>query len=97
VVGGEVLADRRDEVTLATKFGITSTPTDRAMGQLQARNDAGYIRQCIDESLSRLRTDVVDLYYMHRRDTSVPIEGERRCDGGIGEGRAKCATSDCRR
>jgi aryl-alcohol dehydrogenase-like predicted oxidoreductase len=32
------------------------------------------VRQCIDESLQRLQTDVVDLYYMHRRDISVPIE-----------------------
>ena len=55
-----LLADRRDEVTLATKFGIAG--------------DAAYVRQCIDESLQRLRTDVVDLYYMHRRDHNVPIE-----------------------
>ena len=32
------------------------------------------MRQCIDESLARLQTDVVDLYYMHRRDLTVPIE-----------------------
>jgi aryl-alcohol dehydrogenase-like predicted oxidoreductase len=66
-----LLADRRDEVTLATKFGITGNP---ARGALAARGDAPYVRQCIDESLQRLQTDVVDLYYMHRRDTSVPIE-----------------------
>jgi aryl-alcohol dehydrogenase-like predicted oxidoreductase len=39
-----------------------------------ARGDAEYVRKSIDESLSRLGTDVVDLYYMHRRDPSVPIE-----------------------
>ena len=61
-----LLADRRDEVTLATKFGIVGNPA--------ARGDAAYVRQCIDESLQRLRTDVVDLYYMHRRDHNVPIE-----------------------
>ncbi len=70
----QLLADRREDVTLATKFGITSAPTARALGTLQARGDAAYVRQSIDESLSRLRTDVVDLYYMHRRDMSVPIE-----------------------
>jgi aryl-alcohol dehydrogenase-like predicted oxidoreductase len=69
-----LLADRRDEVTLATKFGITGNPADRAAGKPGARGDAAYVRQSIDESLDRLKTDVVDLYYMHRRDVSVPIE-----------------------
>jgi aryl-alcohol dehydrogenase-like predicted oxidoreductase len=67
----QLLADRRDEVTLATKFGIDGDPTT---GKLKARGDAEYVRRCIDESLGRLDTDVVDLYYMHRRDVSVPIE-----------------------
>jgi aryl-alcohol dehydrogenase-like predicted oxidoreductase len=69
-----LLADRRDEVTLATKFGITANPADLAAGGLNARGDAAYVHQCIDESLQRLQTDVVDLYYMHRRDVNVPIE-----------------------
>jgi aryl-alcohol dehydrogenase-like predicted oxidoreductase len=68
----KLLAYRRDEVTLATKFAITGNPADRA--GLAARGDAAYVRQCIDESLQRLQTGVVDLYYMHRRDVSVPIE-----------------------
>jgi aryl-alcohol dehydrogenase-like predicted oxidoreductase len=70
----KLLADRRDEVTLATKFGIVGTPADRAAGKLVARGDAAYVRQSIDESLQRLQTAVVDLYYMHRRDVNVPIE-----------------------
>src|SRR5258705_1059996 len=70
----KLLADRRDEVTLATKFGIVGNPADRAAGQLAARGDAAYVRGSIDESLARLNTDVVDLYYMHRRDVTVPIE-----------------------
>ncbi|RDH79978.1 aldo/keto reductase [Mycolicibacterium moriokaense] len=69
-----LLADRRDEVTLATKFGVADNPTDRAAGKLTAHGDADYVRKSIDESLSRLQTEVVDLYYMHRRDPSVPIE-----------------------
>ncbi len=69
-----LLADRRDEVTLATKFGIQGNPADRAAGRIGVRGDAAYVRQSIDESLQRLQTDVVDLYYMHRRDVSVPIE-----------------------
>jgi len=70
----KLLADRRDEATLATKFAIQGNPADRAAGQIGVRGDAAYVRQSIDESLQRLRTDVVDLYYMHRRDLSVPIE-----------------------
>ncbi len=69
-----LLADRRDEVTLATKFGIEGNPAERAAGQIGMRGDAPYVRQSIDESLQRLQTDVVDLYYMHRRDVNVPIE-----------------------
>jgi aryl-alcohol dehydrogenase-like predicted oxidoreductase len=67
----KLLADRRDEATLATKFGITGNPIT---GDRAVRGDAAYVRQCIDESLQRLETDVVDLYYMHRRDLDVPIE-----------------------
>ncbi|MCV7131498.1 aldo/keto reductase [Mycobacterium hodleri] len=66
-----LLTTRRDEVTLATKFGIAGDPT---AGAPTFRGDAAYVRQSIDESLGRLRTDVVDLYYMHRRDLTVPIE-----------------------
>jgi aryl-alcohol dehydrogenase-like predicted oxidoreductase len=69
-----LLATRRDEVTLATKFGIVGAPADRAAGRPGSRGDAAYVRQSIDESLGRLQTDVVDLYYMHRRDLTVPIE-----------------------
>ncbi|CDO89088.1 aldo/keto reductase [Mycobacterium triplex] len=60
-----------DEVTLATKFGIDGNPL---AGSRASRGDAAYVAQCIDESLQRLDTDVVDLYYMHRRDLKVPIE-----------------------
>lgn len=70
----KLLAGRRGEVTLATKFGIASNLADREAGKLVAHGDAAYVRKSIDESLSRLNTDVVDLYYMHRRDPSVPIE-----------------------
>jgi aryl-alcohol dehydrogenase-like predicted oxidoreductase len=71
----KLLAKRRDEVTLATKFGIQRSPAEIvAGGPLSARGDAAYVRESIDASLQRLQTDVVDLYYMHRRDVSVPIE-----------------------
>jgi aryl-alcohol dehydrogenase-like predicted oxidoreductase len=70
----KLLTNRRDEVTLATKFGISGNPADRAAGRIGVRGDAAYVRQCIDDSLRRLQTDVIDLYYMHRRDVNVPIE-----------------------
>ena len=70
----DLLATRRDEVTLATKFGIAGNPTDPDAGPPTFRGDAAYVRRSIDASLGRLRTDVVDLYYMHRRDLMVPIE-----------------------
>src|ERR1700685_2596942 len=70
----KLLAGRRDEVTLATKFGVAGNPADRAAARRPVRGDAAYVHQCIDESLARLQTDVVDLYYMHRRDLTVPIE-----------------------
>jgi aryl-alcohol dehydrogenase-like predicted oxidoreductase len=69
-----LLQTRRDEVTLATKFGIIGNPADRAAGRPRVRGDAAYVRQCADESLQRLNTDVIDLYYMHRRDVTVPLE-----------------------
>ena len=70
----KLLEDRRDEVTLATKFGIAGNPRDRSAGGTPVRGDAVYVRQCVDESLRRLNTGIVDLYYMHRRDPNVPIE-----------------------
>lgn len=65
-----LLKERRDEVQLATKFGLVGTPAD---GYTDIRGDAGYIRQAVDRSLQRLGTDRIDLYYMHRRDLRVPI------------------------
>jgi aryl-alcohol dehydrogenase-like predicted oxidoreductase len=65
-----LLKERRDEVQLATKFGLVGSPAD---GYTDIRGDAGYIRQAVDRSLHRLGTDVIDLYYMHRRDLRVPI------------------------
>src|ERR1700691_4343756 len=62
----KLLAGRGDEVTLATNFGVAGNPADRAAGRRPVRGDAAYVRQCIDESLARLQTDVVDLYYMLR-------------------------------
>ncbi|VXC26308.1 Predicted oxidoreductase [Arthrobacter sp. 9AX] len=65
-----LLKERRDEVQLATKFGLVGSPAD---GYTDIRGDAGHVRQAVDRSLQRLGTDVIDLYYMHRRDLRVPI------------------------
>ena len=65
-----LLRERRDDVQLATKFALVGTPAD---GYTDIRGDAAYIRQAVDRSLQRLGTDVIDLYYMHRRDLRVPI------------------------
>ncbi|POX49844.1 aldo/keto reductase [Streptomyces sp. Ru72] len=62
----------RDEVVIATKFAISTSPDDPF--KRIVRNDRPYIRQCVEASLKRLDVDVIDLYYMHRRDVNVPIE-----------------------
>ncbi|MGP4110507.1 aldo/keto reductase [Streptomyces sp. 4N509B] len=62
----------RDEITIATKFALVLDPENPSYRGI--RNDPPYIRQAIDASLDRLGVDVIDLYYMHRRDPAVPIE-----------------------
>lgn len=70
-----LLTHRRDEVQLATKFGITGAiGTDVDPSVKRIRGDREYVRASCEASLRRLRTDVIDLYYMHRRDLDVPIE-----------------------
>ncbi|MET7856537.1 aldo/keto reductase [Streptomyces sp. NPDC005318] len=61
----------RDEITLATKFAIERKADDPQYRAV--RNDPAYIRQAVEDSLRRLGTDVIDLYYMHRRDPAVPL------------------------
>jgi aryl-alcohol dehydrogenase-like predicted oxidoreductase len=70
---GEVLEPVRDQVVIATKFGFNIDPaTGEQRGGLNSR--PGQIRQALEGSLKRLRTDVIDLYYQHRVDPDVPIE-----------------------
>jgi aryl-alcohol dehydrogenase-like predicted oxidoreductase len=64
-----VLAERRGEVFLATKFGIHF-----ADGRMRANGKPENVRRAIDGSLQRLGVDHVDLYYLHRRDPETPIE-----------------------
>ncbi|MGW7048369.1 aldo/keto reductase [Streptomyces avermitilis] len=62
----------RDEVVIATKFALSIPPGEPTKRVI--RNDGPYIRQAVEASLKRLDVDVIDLYYMHRRDVNVPIE-----------------------
>jgi aryl-alcohol dehydrogenase-like predicted oxidoreductase len=68
---GRALAGRRDEVVVATKFGIVRG-TDPSVRSI--RGDAAYVKQACEASLGRLGVDHIDLYYQHRTDGGVPIE-----------------------
>ncbi|HXP19567.1 MAG TPA: aldo/keto reductase [Streptosporangiaceae bacterium] len=70
---GEILAGRRDQVVLATKFGHQHA--DLGYGQAAgAKGGRGYIRRAVEQSLRRLRTDYIDLYQIHTPDPRTPIE-----------------------
>jgi aryl-alcohol dehydrogenase-like predicted oxidoreductase len=69
---GEAIADRRDEVLLATKFGLVRDPENPASRGVNGRPD--YVMRACDGSLRRLAVDHIDLYYQHRVDPGVPIE-----------------------
>jgi aryl-alcohol dehydrogenase-like predicted oxidoreductase len=68
---GEALAPMRGRVVIATKFGFKFGPKGEQIG-LDSRPE--HIKQVADDSLKRLRTDVIDLFYQHRVDPDVPIE-----------------------
>ena len=70
---GEVLAGRRDQVVLATKFGHRGA--DLGFGAAAgAKGGRGYIMRAVERSLRRLRTDYIDLYQIHMPDPATPIE-----------------------
>ena len=66
---GRTIADRRDEVVLATKFGNVFRD-----GQRGVDGSPAYVAEACDASLDRLGVDHIDLYYLHRPDLTVPIE-----------------------
>jgi aryl-alcohol dehydrogenase-like predicted oxidoreductase len=68
---GRAIADRRDQVVLATKFGI-QRGEDASFRGINGRPE--YVHQACDASLKRLKVDYIDLYYQHRVDPNVPIE-----------------------
>ncbi|MBO9533981.1 MAG: aldo/keto reductase [Solirubrobacteraceae bacterium] len=69
---GRAIAGRRDEIQLATKFGIKRDP-ENAMAR-GIDGSPAYVKQAIEGSLQRLGVDHVDLYYLHRVDPNTPIE-----------------------
>jgi aryl-alcohol dehydrogenase-like predicted oxidoreductase len=70
---GEVLAGRRDQVVLATKFG--SQGSDMGYGPAAgAKGSRSYVRRAVEHSLRRLRTDYIDLYQIHTPDPITPID-----------------------
>jgi len=82
---GEAITGRRDEVMLATKFGILVDPeTSRPRG---VDGSPDYVRAAIDRSLTRLGVEHVDLYYLHRPDPQVPIEETVAAMAELGRGR----------
>jgi aryl-alcohol dehydrogenase-like predicted oxidoreductase len=68
---GRVIAGRRSDVEVATKFGNVRGEKGERLG---IRGDAEYVRQACDASLERLGVDHIDLYYQHRVDPNTPIE-----------------------
>lgn len=68
---GKAMANRREKVILATKFGIKRGEDG---GWLGTSGSPEYVKAACDASLTRLKTDYIDLYYQHRPDPKVPIE-----------------------
>src|SRR3984957_7636101 len=72
VLVGKAIAARRDQVFLATKFGIQRDPANPKMRGINGKPD--YVRASCEASLKRLNVERIDLYYQHRVDRSTPIE-----------------------
>jgi aryl-alcohol dehydrogenase-like predicted oxidoreductase len=69
---GKAIVGRRDQIVLATKFGIVRDPKNPNVRGVNGKPE--YVRQACDASLKRLGTDYIDLYYQHRVDPNTPIE-----------------------
>lgn len=69
---GRAIRARRDEVVLATKFGLVRDPSNMMVRGINGRPE--YVKQACDASLKRLGVDEIDLYYQHRIDPQVPVE-----------------------
>ncbi len=69
---GRAIKGNRDQVVLATKFGIVRDPKDPSIRSVNGKPE--YVRQACEASLRRLGVDTIDLYYQHRVDPNTPIE-----------------------
>ena len=69
---GRALKGNRDKITLATKFGIVRDINNPQLRSLSGKPD--YVKQACENSLTRLSTDIIDLYYLHRVDPATPVE-----------------------
>jgi len=69
---GKAIRGRRDEVILATKFGIVRDPADKKVRSISGAPE--YVRKACEGSLQRLGVETIDLYYQHRVDHKTPIE-----------------------
>ena len=72
VLVGRAIRDRRDEVILATKFGMVRDVANPSLRGVNGKPE--YVRSCCEVSLHRLGVDTIDLYYQHRVDPNTPIE-----------------------
>ena len=72
ILVGQAIRGRRHQVVLATKFGLVPPPGGGPASEVDGRPT--HVRGCCEASLQRLGVDVIDLYYLHRVDSKVPIE-----------------------
>jgi aryl-alcohol dehydrogenase-like predicted oxidoreductase len=72
ILVGRAIKPFRKQVTLATKFGIVRDPTDPTKRGINGKPE--YVRSACEASLKRLDTEIIDLYYLHRKDPNTDIE-----------------------
>jgi len=72
ILVGKAVKSFRNEITLATKFGIIRDPNNPTKRGVNGKPE--YVKSSCEGSLKRLGTNVIDLYYLHRKDTDTPIE-----------------------
>jgi aryl-alcohol dehydrogenase-like predicted oxidoreductase len=72
ILVGKAIKDFRNKITLATKFGIVRDPNDPTKRGINGKPE--YVKSAVEGSLKRLNIEVIDLYYLHRKDPDSPIE-----------------------
>lgn len=72
ILVGKAIQEFREQITLATKFGIVRDPNDPSRRGVNGKPE--YVQSAVEGSLKRLNVDVIDLYYLHRKDPETPIE-----------------------